>query len=348
MRNLVTRTPKLRARPDKARPALRDLFKGLDTDVHHGYPDTMILITEFMDAGAVARLSASHPTEYRPELADDQAAIPEKLSDIRALIVRNRTQVTVDLLDAAPALRIVGRLGVGLDNIDLEACADRGVHVQPATGANAMSVAEYVITNAALLLRGAYQANGAMLRGEWPRAACAGRELAGHTLGLIGFGTIARLAAEKAQALGMTVCAFDPHLAQDDPCWGNVRSLSLEDVLKGSDVVSLHVPLTPTTRHLLNAETLSLMKPEAVVINTARGGVIDDAAVAAALRNGTLGGAALDVFETEPLTQEAAIVFEGAANLILTPHIAGVTEESNLRVSDMIADAVLEALRTNG
>lgn len=307
----------------------------------------MILITEFMDETAVARLSAAYPTAYQPELADTQSAIPEKLSGMRALIVRNRTKVTAELLDAAPGLKIVGRLGVGLDNIDLDACADRGIRVQPATGANALSVAEYVITNAAILLRGAYQANAAMLAGEWPRAACAGRELAGQTLGLIGFGAIARLTAERAQALGMTVCAFDPNIAADAACWGDVTCLSFEEVLRVSDVVSLHVPLTPGTQHLINAKTLSLMKSDAIVINTARGGVIDDVAIGEALRLGTIGGAALDVFETEPLTQEAARTFDGAKNLILTPHIAGVTEESNLRVSEMIADAILDALSTS-
>lgn len=304
----------------------------------------MILITEFMDEGAVERLSAAHSTLYMPELADDPSAIPGWLADKQALIVRNRTMVTTDLLHAAPMLKIVGRLGVGLDNIDVDACERRGIRVQPATGANAVSVAEYVLTNAAILLRGAYRTNSAMLAGAWPRKACTGRELAGRRLGLLGFGAIARLTAQKAQALGMAVCAFDPHLPADDPAWGDVTNLAFEEVLRTSDVVSLHVPLNSTTRHLIGADALSLLKPEAILINTARGGVLDERALTAALRQGTLGGAALDVFETEPLTQEAANIFQAIENLILTPHIAGVTEESNLRVSRVIADAILKEL----
>lgn len=304
----------------------------------------MILITEFMDQAAVDRLSEHKTVRYEPALADKQHDIPAALGDVEALIVRNRTQVTAALLAAAPRLKVVGRLGVGLDNIDLEACAARGIEVIPATGANTLSVAEYVVTNALILLRNAYQARARMEAGAWPRADCSGREVSGRVLGLIGYGAIARKTAELARALGMQICAYDPMLASDDPAWGQVERCELADLLARSHVVSLHVPLVAATRHLINAETLAQMKAQAVLINAARGGVVDERTLADALRSGHIAGAALDVFETEPLTAEAAQVFAGLENLILTPHIAGVTQDSNQRVSAMIADAVLDRL----
>ncbi len=304
----------------------------------------MILITEFMDEDAVARLKAAHPTTYDPVLADHQADIPGLMNGIEALIVRNRTQVTSDLLASAPDLKVVGRLGVGLDNIDLVACKARDVTVIPAIGANTLSVAEYVVTNALVLLRDAYQAKHAMMAGNWPRAACSGREAAGRKLGLIGFGGIAQETARMARAMGMTVCAADPFVPVDSPAWVGVEQMDQAAVLASSDVVSLHVPLVAETRHVINAETLKTMKPEAVLINAARGGVVDDAALADALRAGTISGAALDVFEVEPLTKEASQVFKGLKNLILTPHIAGVTKDSDVRVGEMIAEGVLDRL----
>jgi (S)-sulfolactate dehydrogenase len=304
----------------------------------------MILITEFMDEAAVARLRAVHPATYDPGLADRQGEIPALMPGVRALVVRNRTQVRSALLDAAPELCCVGRLGVGLDNIDLAACEGRGVAVYPATGANNLSVAEYVIGTAMALLRGAYAANEEMIAGDWPRQSCAGRELSGKVLGLVGFGAIARDTAARARALGMEVAAFDPFVPADDPVWRTAGRLDLDALLATADVVSLHVPLTDGTRHLIDAPRIAAMKPGAILINAARGGVVDEAAVAAALRAGHLGGAALDVFETEPLTAGAATIFAGVPNLILTPHIAGVTVESNTRVSELVADRVLAHL----
>ncbi|SDJ97614.1 hydroxyacid dehydrogenase [Aliiruegeria lutimaris] len=303
-----------------------------------------VLITEFMDEGAVAALKSKVETQYLPDLADRQGDIPAMMAGIKALIVRNRTQVTPELLAASPDLKTVGRLGVGLDNINLPACAEKGVEVIPATGANTISVAEYVVTNALILMRDAYQAKHSMLKGGWPRMACSGREVGGKTLGLIGFGGIARETARLARGLGMDVCATDPLLPADDRAWEGVERLDLEKVLAKADIVSLHVPLLDTTRHMINATSLGQMKQGSVLVNAARGGVVDEAALVEAMKAGRLAGAALDCFETEPLTEEAAEKFRGCENLILTPHIAGVTEESNVRVSTMIADLVLDRL----
>lgn len=304
----------------------------------------MILITEFMDAAAVASLEEQFGAVYRPDLADDQGAIPALLADKQALIVRNRTQVTADLLDAAPGLACVGRLGVGLDNIDQAACAARDVTVYPATGANNLSVAEYVICTAMMLLRGAYQRERQMLAGDWPRGQASGREIAGKVLGLVGYGAIARDTAALARGLGMEIVGYDLFLPDDHIAWQGTTRVELPDLLAQSDVVSLHVPLTEGTRPIIGAEALAAMKTDAVLINAARGGVVDETALIAALRAGTLGGAALDVFETEPLSAEAAQAFQGVPNLVLTPHIGGVTVESNERVSAMIARVVSEHL----
>jgi (S)-sulfolactate dehydrogenase len=303
-----------------------------------------IVITEFMDEAAVGRLVQAYDTLYDPKLVDDPAALHDHLTSARALIVRNRTQVRETLLSMGPKLRVIGRLGVGLDNIDVAACKARSISVIPATGANDLSVAEYVITSALMLLRGAFLRTSDVVAGDWPRQSMMGRELAGKTIGLIGYGSIAREVAWRAHMMGMQIVAYDPYLLADHPGWQIARNVSLDAVLELSDVVSLHTPLTDGTRNMINAEALSRMKPDAILINAARGGIVDEAALADALRQGRIGGAALDVFETEPLTAEAGEKFRGVENLVLTPHIAGVTGESNERVSHLIADKVLDAL----
>lgn len=304
---------------------------------------TDIAISEFMDPTAVETLTDGFDVRYDPELFDRPADLRTLLGDCRALIVRNRTRVDAALLDQAPRLTVIGRLGVGLDNIDLEACAARGIRVIPATGANTLAVAEYVIAGLLLLTRGAFLASARVTDGEWPRQQLIGGELSGRTLGLIGYGAIAREVATRARALGMRIAAYDPLLAAEDSDWRDTRRCAgLYELLSLSEAVSLHVPLTPQTRYLIDADALAAMKPRAVLINTARGGVIDEAALAAALRDGRLAGAALDVFEQEPLP--AGSVLDGVPNLILTPHIAGVTREANQRVSHLIACKIREAL----
>ncbi len=306
-----------------------------------------ILVSEFMDEAAVGALRERFDVLYDPTLVERRAELLARLAEVPALIVRNRTRVDAVLLAAAPKLRIVGRLGVGLDNIDVPACRARGIEVVPATGANALAVAEYVIATAMVLLRGAYLSTGQVMAGEWPRARLSeGRESAGKTLGLVGFGGIGRLTAKLAQALGMGVIAYDPLLPAADPVWAEtgVGRRELDALLSEADAVSLHVPLTDETRGLLEGARLARMKPGAVLINTARGGIVDEAALARALREGHLAGAALDVFAQEPL--HAGSPLAGAPNLILTPHIGGVTRESNARVSTLIAEKVAAFLAT--
>lgn len=303
-----------------------------------------IVITEFMDEAAVARLKARFDTLYDPALIDRPDDLRAAVAGARALIVRNRTQVRGALLAAATSLTCVGRLGVGLDNIDVDACRARGIAVCPATGANDLSVAEYVMAAAMTLLRGAFFASADVAGGVWPRQRLIGRELAGRTMGLVGLGAIAREVAWRAQAFGMNVVAYDPMLMADHPAWQLARNVSLDGLLTLSDVVSLHVPLTEATRNMIDAARIAAMKPDAVLINAARGGVVDEAALAVALREKRLGGAALDVFAEEPLSAADGERFRGIDNLILTPHVAGVTIESNVRVSELIADTVIAHL----
>jgi (S)-sulfolactate dehydrogenase len=305
---------------------------------------TDIVITEFMDEAAVASLRERYVVHHDPELFGKPEELARLVATVPALIVRNQTQVRGDLLAAAKNLKVVGRLGVGLDNIDMAACAAREIKVFPATGANSLSVVEYVIGTAMTLLRGAYFANAAMLAGEFPKTKLIGREIAGKRMGLVGFGAIARDVARHAQGLGMSVAAYDPYVPVDAPAWQGVEKLELDTLLSTSDVISIHLPLTPETRGVIGEAAFTRMKPDAILINAARGGVMDEAELVAALKGGRLAGAALDVFEQEPLKADGAKLFAGTPNLILTPHIAGNTIESNGRVSGLVAERVIAAL----
>ena len=304
-----------------------------------------VVISEFMDERAVAQLRARHDVLYDPALVDDASRLKAEAVGANALIVRNRTQVRGELLAAMARCTVVGRLGVGLDNIDVPACSVRGMQVIPATGANALSVAEYVITSTMLLLRGAFASTAAVASGKWPRNALSnGRETAGKTLGIIGFGSIGQTTARLAQGLGMHVIAYDAMLDPAAPVYqsSRVQCVDLQQLVHQSDVITLHVPLVDATRGLFDAARLAAMKPGAILINSSRGHNVDLDAVANALRLGHLGGAAIDVFDTEPLGESANLA--DCPNLLLTPHISGVSAESNERVSFLIAEKVLEAL----
>lgn len=300
-----------------------------------------VVITEFCDPDAVELLAAEHEVTYDLTLVDHPGRLLTVVADAAALVVRNRTRVDVDVLDAAPGLRVVGRLGVGLDNIDVAACESRGVAVRTAAGANAVAVAEHVIGALLSLARPALRATGRILGGEWPRTELVGFELAGRRLGLVGLGATARHVAARGLGLGMEVVAFDPFVT-DAP--EGVRLIDLDDVFRVAEAISVHVPLTPETTGLVDATRLGLLAAGALLVDTSRGGVVDHRAVVEALAAGHLGGAALDVFEDEPPADVSP--YKGVPNLILTPHVAGVTHESNVRVSRTVADAVLESLRS--
>lgn len=303
-----------------------------------------IVISEFMDEEAIREGLKGRDVLYDPKLVDRPDDLLKAVESARALIVRNRTQVRDRVLTAGKHLKVIGRLGVGLDNIDVAACKARAIAVCPASGANDVSVAEYVLATAMLLLRGAYGATDQVVAGAWPRNALMGHEISGKILGLIGFGAIAKETAKRAAALGMEVMAYDPYASTQAFAEANVKAADVDKLAWAADVVSMHVPLNEGTRNMMDAARIKTMKKGAVLINAARGGVVDEEAVAAALKSGHLGGAALDVFDQEPMDAARGAIFKNVPNLILTPHIAGVTHESNVRVSWVTVENVKKAL----
>jgi (S)-sulfolactate dehydrogenase len=309
-----------------------------------------IVVTEFLDPGPIELLKQKYSVHVDTDLWNKRSELEKLVGDAIALIVRNRTRVDAALLDEAPKLKVIGRLGVGLDNIDMEACKARNIVVCPAVGANAVAVAEHVIATTLILLRGdAYLSTSRVTAGEWPREELSrGHEAAGRRFGIIGYGSIGQQVGARARALGMHIVAYDRYLPPDSPAWENAERASLDEVLEICDVVTLHCPLTPETRGLIGARELARMKKGAILINTARGGIVDEQALADALRSGHLGGAAIDVFSTEPIDESTAAIFRNVPNLILTPHIAGVTIESNARISTVTVDNVLRELKAAG
>lgn len=304
-----------------------------------------VVVAEFMDEAILREVLGSTDLHYDPLLVDQREKLCRSLKDARALIVRNRTQVDRELLEHAPELKVIGRLGVGLDNIDLDACSGRNVIVCPATGANDLAVAEYAIMAGLNLMRRAWMSSERTIAGEWPRTEFIGREISGKRLGLVGFGAIGRRVGQLGKALGMGVAAFDPYLGVNNRAWKQAERITLEEIACECDVVSIHVPLTDETHHIVGKQFISQMRSKTVLINTSRGGVVDESALIAALQNGHIGGAALDVFESEPVDAQSGHRFAGVPNLLLSPHIGGITEESNVRVSRVTAENVAKHLR---
>ena len=307
--------------------------------------DPVVVIAEFMEAAAVRSLRAQLPVHYDPELFDHPAQFYRLLASARALIVRNRTRVDGELLGRAPRLEVIGRLGVGLDNIDLVTCRARAIAVHRAAGANARAVAEYVLAMMLITLRDDYHRTAELSSGRWPSAYHpGGRQAAGKTLGLVGFGAIGQLTARLARAIGCRVIACDPAHAPGSLLWRelDVEPVGFDDLLAAADVVSLHLPLTAASRGLFGRETIARMKPQAILINTAHGGIVHERALADALRSGHLSGAAIDVFAREPLPAGSPLA--GLPNVWLTPHIAGLSREANISVSTVIAERVTRSL----
>ncbi|MGH8915089.1 MAG: hydroxyacid dehydrogenase [Acidimicrobiia bacterium] len=305
-----------------------------------------LVVSEYLQEEFLEILRQEHKVVFDPDMYSDRPRLLEEVADADAIFIRNRTMIDEELISAAEGMQVIGRLGVGLDNIDMDACDRVGVKVIPASGANAVSVAEYVIGAMLTLTRGVFGMTPSMVAGEWPRQGHAfGHEVMGKTLGLVGFGAIAREVAARAGGFGMRNIAHDPFIPETDPVWQSASRVGFDELLTGADVISLHTPLNAETRSLIDTRALAMMKPTCVLINTSRGGIVDEGAVAESLRRGELGGAALDVFASEPLGPKPAAVFADLPNLVLTPHVAGNTHESVDRVARMIVGAVLGALK---
>jgi D-3-phosphoglycerate dehydrogenase len=276
------------------------------------------------------------------------AALVADLADAEGLIVRSATKVTAELLEKAAALRVVGRAGVGVDNVDVDAATNRGVLVMNTPGGNSVSVAEHTIALMLALARSVPQFNAAIHAGRWEKSSAMGTEVRGKTLGLVGLGRIGTEVARRAAALEMKILAHDPYVSPDIAREFEVELLPLPDLLERSDYISLHASLSASTEKLINAATISQMKRGARIINCARGELIDEAALAEALRSGHLAGAALDVFAQEPPKNSPLIEL---ANVIATPHIAGSTseaqEEVGIQIALQIRDYLVEGVIRN-
>ena len=279
----------------------------------------------------------------RQEAEVIQSAGLNELGSVDALVVRGRTAVSGKVLAAAsPRLRVVGRAGAGLDNIDLQAARQHGVIVVNAPGAGTAAVAELTLALMLALARQIPLAHSSLLRGEWRKAELSGVQLQGKTLGVIGVGRVGSAVAGMATALGMRVLGYDPNLAEATLQERGVEPVDLEALLARSDFISLHVPLNEQTRGMIDAARLARSKPGAFLINTARGGVVDESALLQALESGRLAGAALDVFGREPPGQDPLLLHPA---VVATPHIGAQTAEAQQQAALDIASEVLAALR---
>jgi D-3-phosphoglycerate dehydrogenase/(S)-sulfolactate dehydrogenase len=291
----------------------------------------MILISEDVWGTPFQKLEGSFPITRNDDLWSNPEELKAALKDVKALVVRNRTKVTADVIAAAPGLKVIARAGVGLDNIDIKAADAAGVVVVAGLGANAVSVGELTLGLTLALLRNVPGHDVATRDGGWVRTP--GRELSGLTWGLLGCGATGLATAKLLQGFGCSVIGYDPYAKN----LSGVELTTFEDVLKRSDVVSIHMPSTAETNGSINAASLALMKPDAIIVNVGRGEVINEADLMAALKAKTIAGAALDVRAQEPPVKGE---MESIPNLILTPHVAGITKESQLRINQILTSNI--------
>ncbi len=272
---------------------------------------------------------------------------PEELKKIiggyEGLVIRSATKVTADLLEAADSLKVVGRAGIGLDNVDIPAASQKGIVVMNAPDGNATTAAEHAIGMMMALSRNIPQATASMKAGKWEKKLFMGRELTGKTLGVVGMGRIGGIVANRAQGLKMKTIAYDPFLPREIAEKIGVELVELDELARRSDFITVHVPLTKETKKLLSTEFYANMKEDGMFIDCARGGVCDEDALYEALKNGKIGGAALDVFETEPTTIENCKLLE-LDNFICTPHLGASTTEAQINVATIIAEQVSDYL----
>ena len=301
-----------------------------------------VLVTDKLADEAIEMLK-NNGFEVKYEELDHDGLLKE-IADYDALIVRSRTKVTADIIEkgASGKLKVIGRAGIGVDNIDVKKATELGIKVVNAPTGSTISVAELAIAHMLALARFIPKADSSMKRGEWLKKQLKGIELHGKTLGLIGSGRIAQHVAKIAKGLGMNVLVYSPHCTDEKAEKMGARRATLEEVLRESDFVSLHIPKTEETYHLIDKEKLSLMKPTAYLINCARGGVVDEDALYEFLKEGKIAGAAIDVFEEEPPKGSKLLELD---NVVLTPHIGANTKEAQIRAGTICAEQVMKVLR---
>jgi D-3-phosphoglycerate dehydrogenase len=303
----------------------------------------VVVVADKVDEGGLTLLGET-PDVSVVKAIKNPAKLKESLPRAHALLVRSETKVTPDILAQAPALKVIGRAGIGVDNINVEEATRRGIAVFNAPGGNTVSAAEHTVGLLLALVRRIPFADASMRRGEWDRPRFQGTELRGKTLGVVGLGRIGAHVATLARAFGMQVIAYDPYVTEARAHELHVDLASLDELLPRVDVVTLHLPLTKETKALIDRRRIELMKPSAVLLNCARGGLVDEAALLAALEAGRLAGAALDVFSGEPLPADSPL--RKAERLILTPHLAASTAEAQELVGLEICRVIKDALIT--
>ena len=298
-----------------------------------------ILVVEPVAAEGIELLRAHHEVDVRPGLSRDELC--SIIGDYDALIVRSQVQADADLIAAGRRLIVIGRAGVGVDNVDLDAATRAGITVVNAPTGNTIAAAEHTLALMYAVARRVAAADASIRRGEWKRSQFTGVELRGKTLGIVGLGKIGQTIAARARAMEMTVLSSDPFVSAEAAALHGVDLVTFDELLARSDVLTLHVPITRATRGLIGPSQLARMKPGAILLNVARGGVIDETAAAAALREGRLGGAGVDVFEHEPPTDSPLL---DAPNTVLTPHLGASTAEAQVAVAEEVAAQVLDVL----
>ena len=273
----------------------------------------------------------------------DHEKLLENIGKYDALMVRSRTKVTSDIIEKADNLKVIGRAGIGVDNIDIESAAKNNIKVVNAPTGATISVAELTIAHMLSLSRHLTRADSTLKQGNWEKKKLKGVELYGKTLGLIGCGNIGRKTAELARAFGMKIIGYDPFISRDELDKQGIEKIDvLKDLMEKADFISLHLPHIKETHHIINAEMLSHMKPTGYIINCARGGTIDEKALYDALKNRSIAGAALDVFEEEPPGDSPLFTLE---NLVATPHLGANTIEGQIRAGTVCAEQIIKVLR---
>ena len=300
-----------------------------------------ILITEFMNEDSVNLLKKNFNVNYDKTMFESEEKIKKEISNCEAIIVRNKTQLQKSILDNALNLKFVGRLGVGLDNIDKEYCKKKNIHVQTATGMNADSVAEYVIGSSLYLIKNIILFDNNTKKGFWPRSSFTSYELKDKIFGLIGFGAIGKKVCKLAQSFCAKVISYDPYINSNLENEFNLKFTTFDEVIKNSNIISIHVPLNEETKNLINSNVFNKMSKKPILINTSRGSIVNEKDLIVAYKNKNISGFALDVFGKEPLEDNFYKQIDDTFNCILTPHISGVTQESNKKISEFIANKLI-------
>ena len=301
---------------------------------------TKILITEFINQNSIDNLKKKFEIKYDEKIYENKLKLENIIHNYEGLIVRNKTQIDSNVLKKAKKLKFIGRLGVGLDNIDTEFCKNKNIHVQPATGMNADSVAEYVVSSSMSLIKKIPMFHNGTIKGQWPRTTIRSAEINQKFLGIIGFGTIGKKVAKFCSKNGLKILAYDPYINEINDKEIDAKLSNLDEIYEKSDIISIHLPLTDETKNMINKSSFSKMKNNPIIINTSRGSIINENDLIDAYHEKIISGFALDVFENEPIESKFYNKIVPGMNCILTPHISGVTTESNIRVSDFIVKKI--------